>query len=115
MISGWGSEKEPLPKNRWRAREVKGGILRTAQASSIGAGDSIAARVRRIQRRDDWGTTFIDARCEPPRTTTFAGAVSHVLVFSAVRRTVVLGALHSAGVTDLGSGDPERFHPSLAR
>jgi AraC family transcriptional regulator len=79
------------------------------------AASAYREQVRRIQRRDDWGTTFIDARCEPPRTTTFAGAVSHVLVFSAVRRTVVLGALHSAGVTDLGSGDPERFHPSLAR
>ena len=33
----------------------------------------------------------------------------HVLTFSAVRRTLAIGALESAGVTDLGSGDPMRF------
>jgi hypothetical protein len=31
-----------------------------------------------------------------------------VLTFSAVRRTMAIGALESAGIGDLGSGDPMR-------
>jgi AraC family transcriptional regulator len=32
--------------------------------------------------------------------------LAHVLAFGATRRTIVIGALHSAGITDLGAGDP---------
>jgi AraC family transcriptional regulator len=53
--------------------------------------------------------TFIDAVCEPPETFTFAGMVAHVLTFAAVRRTMAIGALDRAGITDLGSGDPMRY------
>ena len=53
--------------------------------------------------------TFIDAVCEPPETFTYAGVVAHVLTFAAVRRTMAIGALESAGVTDLGSGDPMHY------
>ncbi len=53
--------------------------------------------------------TFIDAVCDPPETFTYGGMVAHVLTFAAVRRTMAIGALESAGVTDLGSGDPMRF------
>jgi AraC family transcriptional regulator len=35
--------------------------------------------------------------------------LAHVLTFSAVRRTLAIGALTSAGVTDLGAGDPMGF------
>jgi AraC family transcriptional regulator len=35
--------------------------------------------------------------------------VAHVLTFAAHRRTLAIGALHSAGITDLGSGDPIRW------
>ena len=44
--------------------------------------------------------------CDPPETFTYAGVVAHVLTFAAVRRTLAIGALETAGVTDLGSGDP---------
>src|SRR5699024_712844 len=57
-------------------------------------------------RADD---TFIDASCDPPETFTFAGMLAHVLTFSAVRRTTAIGALETAGVGDLGAGDPMRF------
>ncbi len=53
--------------------------------------------------------TFVDAVCDPPQTFTFAGVLAHVLTFAAVRRTMAIGALETAGVTDLGSGDPMRF------
>jgi AraC family transcriptional regulator len=50
--------------------------------------------------------TFLDAMCEPPRTFSYAGLLAHVLTFAAVRRTLAIGALDSAGIHDLGSGDP---------
>jgi AraC family transcriptional regulator len=53
--------------------------------------------------------TFVDATCDPPQTFTYGGIAAHVLTFAAVRRTLAIGALESAGVIDLGSGDPMRF------
>ena len=50
--------------------------------------------------------TFVDTTCDRPRVFTFGGMIGHVITFGAVRRTLVLGALESAGVTDLGAGDP---------
>jgi AraC family transcriptional regulator len=53
--------------------------------------------------------TFVDATCDPPETFSYGGIAAHVLTFAAVRRTMAIGALESAGVSDLGSGDPMRF------
>lgn len=53
--------------------------------------------------------TFVDAVCEPPETFTYGGVLSHVLTFAAVRRTMAIGAIESAGISDLGAGDPMRF------
>ena len=35
--------------------------------------------------------------------------IAHVLNFAAHRRTLVLGALKSAGINDLGAGDPSGY------
>jgi AraC-like DNA-binding protein len=67
--------------------------------------DLVLAPIRE-GRADD---TFVDATCDPPETFSYGGALAHVLTFSAVRRTMAIGALESAGITDLGSGDPMRF------
>ena len=53
--------------------------------------------------------TFIDATCEPPQVFTYGGMLAHVLTFAAVRRTMAIGALETAGITDLGAGDPMRY------
>jgi len=53
--------------------------------------------------------TFVDAICEPPETFTLGGVAAHVLTFSAVRRTLAIGALETAGIDDLGAGDPMLF------
>ena len=53
--------------------------------------------------------TFVDATCDPPETFSYGGALAHVLTFAAVRRTMAIGALESAGVSDLGAGDPMHF------
>ena len=55
------------------------------------------------------GETFVDATCTPPQTFSYGGVLAHVLTFSAVRRTMAIGALESAGVDDLGAGDPMSF------
>ena len=55
------------------------------------------------------GDTFLDATCQPPQTFTLGGVLAHVLTFAAVRRTLAVGALESAGIGDLGSGDPMHF------
>jgi AraC-like DNA-binding protein len=53
--------------------------------------------------------TFIDATCMPPQAFSLGGVLAHVLTFSAVRRTLAVGALASAGITDLGAGDPMSY------
>lgn len=55
------------------------------------------------------GDTFIDTVCDPPETFTYGGMLAHVLTFSAVRRTTAVGALETAGISDLGAGDPMQF------
>jgi AraC-like DNA-binding protein len=64
-----------------------------------------AAVVAPVQdgRADD---TFLDLTCAPPQTFSLGGVLAHVLTFSAVRRTLAIGALSTAGITDLGAGDP---------
>lgn len=76
------------------------------------AKEQYGGQVKRIATEGAWETTFIDAECDPPQTFTYGGAIAHVLTFSAHRRTLALGALHDAGITDLGSGDPMRFERS---
>ena len=53
--------------------------------------------------------TFIDAHCSPPEIFTYGGLIAHVLTFAAHRRVLVLGALESAGISDLGAGDPRKW------
>ena len=53
--------------------------------------------------------TFVDGTCDPPEVFTYGGMLAHVLTFAAHRRTLALGALHSAGSRDLAPGDPMRW------
>jgi AraC family transcriptional regulator len=73
------------------------------------AAPAFVERVRAAidERRPD--ETFVDATCEPPQVFTYGGMVAHVLTFAAHRRTLAIGALHSAGITGLGAGDPIRW------
>jgi AraC-like DNA-binding protein len=71
-----------------------------------GIGPVFLDQVRALAREGSLDETFIDATCEPPRAFTYGGMVAHVLTFAAHRRTLVCGALHRAGITDLGAGDP---------
>ena len=61
---------------------------------------------RRIDEEDLTEVTFVNAMCEPPEVFSYGGLLAHVLTFAAHRRTLVCGALWSAGIADLGAGDP---------
>lgn len=73
------------------------------------AGPDFLATVRTKIAEGSLDETFVDAVCDPPEVFTYGGMVAHVLTFAAHRRTLVLGALADAGITDLGSGDPMRY------
>lgn len=62
--------------------------------------------VRGVRERGDWDNAFIDAQCDPPEMFTYAGAIAHVITFSAHRRELAIGAMRSLGIQDLGYGDP---------
>jgi len=67
---------------------------------------SLVGRLIEEGRLDD---VVLDTLCDPPQEYTFGGIIAHVLNFAAHRRTLALGALASAGVTDLGNGDPRTW------
>jgi AraC-like DNA-binding protein/uncharacterized damage-inducible protein DinB len=51
--------------------------------------------------------TFVNAECDPPETFSYGSVLAHVITFAAHRRTLVTGALMSAGVhVDLVTADP---------
>ena len=85
---------EPMPELQARLERVAPAFLAEVRNAVDGG------------RLDD---TFIDALCDPPETFTYGGMIAHVLTFAAHRRTLVLGALASAGITDLGAGDPAKW------
>jgi AraC-like DNA-binding protein len=70
------------------------------------AGPAFLAEVLRVVEGGRLDETFIDALGEPVEVFTYGGLIAHVLTFAAHRRILVLGALESAGVPDLGNGDP---------
>jgi AraC family transcriptional regulator len=57
--------------------------------------------------------TFVHASSTPPKVYTYGGLIAHVLTFAAHRRTLAAGALVSAGVDDLGNGDPREWVAEL--
>jgi AraC family transcriptional regulator len=73
------------------------------------AGRTFLGHVREVCDQGRLDETFVDAVCEPPEVFTHGGMIAHVLTFAAHRRTLVVGALHGAGITDLGAGDPMRW------
>jgi hypothetical protein len=67
------------------------------------------ALVSRLNEEGRFDDSFVDTTCEPPRVFTYGGMVAHVLTFAAHRRSLLVGAFHTAGITDLAFGDPMHF------
>ncbi|MFI5834481.1 helix-turn-helix domain-containing protein [Micromonospora sp. NPDC051300] len=91
-------------------RSVRGLAARHAVA-----GRDWRAFVARTLADGTLADTFVDTTCAPPTTHTLGGTIGHVITFAAVRRTMAIGALRSAGVTDLGAGDPRPYLDHAAR
>ena len=73
------------------------------------AGADYLAEVKRVVAEGRLDDTFVDAHCTPVEVFTYGGMIAHVLTFAAHRRMLVLGALDSAGIPDLGNGDPRKW------
>jgi AraC family transcriptional regulator len=69
-------------------------------------GPAFLAEVRDVCESGRLGDALLCPGGESVEVYTFGGMVAHVLTFAAHRRTLVAGALHDLGVTDLGAGDP---------
>jgi AraC-like DNA-binding protein len=70
------------------------------------AGPAFLAEVKRVVEGGRLDETFVDAYGDKPEVFTYGGLIAHVLTFAAHRRILVLGALETAGIPDLGNGDP---------
>ena len=83
--------------------------LRSIRSRLESAGPAFLAHASDVIDGNRLDETFVDATCDPPEVFTYGGMLGHVLTFAAHRRTLAIGALHSAGITDLGAGDPMRW------
>ena len=62
--------------------------------------------------RDALADTFVDTTCAEPATHSLGGTIAHVITFAAVRRTLAVGALWTAGIRNFDLADPR---PELDR
>jgi AraC family transcriptional regulator len=69
-------------------------------------GPTYLTHVREVVDQNRLDDTFVDALCEPAEVFTYGGMIAHVLTFAAHRRTLVVLALASHGISELGWGDP---------
>ena len=58
--------------------------------------------------------TFVDTTCEPLVAHSLGGIIAHVITFGAVRRTMAVGALWTAGKRDFDKADPRPYLDALA-
>ncbi len=79
------------------------------RAQNAVSGPAYVAIVRQLGDAGRLDEAFVDAVCEPPEVFTYGGMVAHTITFAAAHRAMVIGALHTAGITDLGAGDPMSF------
>ena len=87
----------------------RGETIASMRSRLAEAGSIFVAHVRDVAEQGRLDETFVDAICDPPEVFTYGGMIAHVLTFAAHRRTLAIGALHSVGITDLGSGDPMKW------
>jgi len=75
------------------------------------AGSGFAAFVRSASEQDRLGESFVDATGCVPYEFTAAGMIAHVLTYAAYRRTLVVGALASAGAPEVEDDPLTWFAP----
>lgn len=95
----WPDESEQTIAALARRHEMAGASYQKFVASAIQ--DSTMA------------DTFIDTTCKDLATRTIGGTIAHVITFGAVRRTMAVGALWTAGIRDFDKADPRPWMDSL--
>ncbi len=65
------------------------------------AGQAFASFVRSASEQDRLGEIFVDATGCVPQEFTAAAMIAHVMIYAGYRRTLVVGALASAGAPDV--------------
>ena len=76
-----------------------------------GPGRAFARYVRQVGERDRFDETFVDATAGAPYVFTAAGMIAHILTYASYRRTLVAGALASAGAAELDDDPLSWFRP----
>jgi len=103
----WNASMESRPYDWDIERNEQLTSMRERLDSEGGRFKQRAAELVEDGRLDE---TFVNATCDPPETFSFGGVLAHVLTFAAHRRTLVTGALISAGVdVDLVTADPRAW------
>ena len=74
-------------------------------------GAAFARYVRQAGEQDRLDETFVDATCREPYVFTTAGMIAHVLTYAAYRRTLLVGALASAGAAEVDDDPLAWFRP----
>jgi AraC-like DNA-binding protein len=85
--------------------------LQSMRARLATAGTVFTAFVRAASEQDRLDETFVDATGCVPNEFTVAGMIGHVLVYAAYRRTLVVGALASAGAGEVADDPLAWFAP----
>ena len=78
------------------------------------AGADFRAFVEQALADGTLADTFVDTTCEPLVAHSVGGTIAHVITFGAVRRTMAVGALWTAGVRDFDNADPRPYVDALA-
>ena len=107
QMAMWNASMESRPYDWDIERNEQLTSMRERLDSEGGRFKKRAAELVEDGRLDE---TFVNATCDPPETFSFGGVLAHVLTFAAHRRTLVTGALISAGVdVDLVTADPRAW------
>ncbi|HEU4948346.1 MAG TPA: hypothetical protein VFT31_14440 [Kribbella sp.] len=67
---------------------------------------------REVSEQNRFDDTFVDATGRAPYVFTAAGMIGHVITYAAHRRTLVTGALVSAGAADVDDDPLTWFAPA---
>ena len=107
QMAMWNASMESRPYD-W---DIERNEQLTSMRERLGReGERFKQRAAELVEDGRLDETFVNATCDPPETFSFGGVLAHVLTFAAHRRTLVTGALISAGVdVDLVTADPRAW------
>ena len=97
---GWPDESDQTMTGLAARHEAAGRDYRAFVADAIADGSM--------------ADTFVDTTCEPLVAHSLGGTIAHVITFGAVRRTMAVGALWTAGKRDFDKADPRPYIDALA-